>query len=99
MDPYRAHRAAVNALCNNSLSYCRAGLQNNPQFDFAACINQEKDVIKRTFAGVPDINGLVENRNWNPAPLQQGGKRKSTRRNTRRNRKNIRKHRRSSRKF
>jgi len=41
MDPYRAHRVAVNAACNDTLSYCRAELQNNPRFDFAACIKKK----------------------------------------------------------
>jgi hypothetical protein len=93
------NRARVAAACDQALARCRAVLRFDPQFDVAVCINQEKNDIKQQFANVPDIEGLVENHNWNlPA---QGGKRKSTRKSTRKSprRKNTRKNRRSSRKF
>jgi hypothetical protein len=90
------NRARVAAACDQALAICHVALQFNPQFDVMACINQEKNDIKHRFAHVPDIEGLVENHDWNP-PRQRGGKRKSTRKSTRR--KNTRKNRRSSRKF
>jgi len=85
---------------------CRDELQNDPNFWFEGCIDDQKDNVRQEFAHRLDrqaLTNIIESFNWNPAPQpapqQQGGKRKSTRRNTRRNRKNTRKHRRSSRKF
>ena len=70
-------REQIERSCRDALNHCLSILRdNNPDFDFAGCINEKKDEIKRQFAhyqGV-DVNGLVDNYNWEiPA---QGGKRK-----------------------
>jgi len=105
-------RADVIASCNRRLMECRDELQNDPNFWFEGCIDDQKDNVRQEFANRLDrqaLTNIIESFNWDPArqpnpawqpaPRQQGGKRKSTRRNTRRNQKTTRKHRRLSRKF
>jgi len=70
-------RVAIARECLNALNQCR----NNPVLGegFEECINRKKAEIKEWAARFPaaggvDVDGLVENFNWNPPA--QGGKRK-----------------------
>ena len=89
----------IERLCQDALNHCLILRDNNPAFDFAGCINEKKAEIKHRFrhhqdVGGIDVNGLVDNYNWE-IPAQGGKRKRRTRHRKRFHKKNrTRRHRR-----
>ena len=87
-------RIRIEDLCQRALDGCLARLGDDPGFNFAECINNNKARIKGQLAhfqrmpGIDiDVNGSVENFNWNP-PAQGGKRTRRTRHRKRFHKKN-----------
>jgi hypothetical protein len=95
-------RNRIERSCQDALNDCLYILRNNPNpdFNFAECIDAKKAEIKERFAhyqGVHgiDVNGLVDNYNWE-IPAQGGKRKRRTRHRKRFHKKNrTRRHRKS----